>query len=158
MTHFRGVTDWYLEPRPAPLSPDRTPALYGYPLDFGDESLDEDLSDTAETLYTQLGDSDATRLQSSHEAIESCTIFHLETMTTMNQGMSFTKIEQIVAQRVAYAIETIAIYETKTRMARESTIQTKRREDKVAKSASNKRKWEVTTREALANNKTKSLR
>ncbi|GJW10386.1 hypothetical protein Tco_1576213 [Tanacetum coccineum] len=39
--------------RPAPPSPDRTPALYDYPLDFGDDSLDEDLSDTAESLHTQ---------------------------------------------------------------------------------------------------------
>ncbi|GKB73958.1 hypothetical protein Tco_0935370 [Tanacetum coccineum] len=39
--------------RPAPLSPDRTSALYGYPLDSGDDSLDEDLSDTAESLHTQ---------------------------------------------------------------------------------------------------------
>ncbi|GJX73509.1 reverse transcriptase domain-containing protein [Tanacetum coccineum] len=29
--------------RPAPPSPDRTPALYGYPLDSGDDSSDEDL-------------------------------------------------------------------------------------------------------------------
>nr|GEV01394.1 putative reverse transcriptase domain-containing protein [Tanacetum cinerariifolium] len=32
--------------RPVPSSPDRTPALYGYQLDSGDDSLDEDL-----TLY-----------------------------------------------------------------------------------------------------------
>ncbi|GJX47013.1 putative reverse transcriptase domain-containing protein [Tanacetum coccineum] len=63
-------------------------------------------------------------------------------MTTMNQRMSFAEIEQIVAQRVANAIETIAIYETKTRMARESMSQTKRYEDKVTENASNKRKWE----------------
>ncbi|GKF90478.1 hypothetical protein Tco_0274179, partial [Tanacetum coccineum] len=29
--------------RPAPPSPDHTPALYGYPLDSGDDSSDEDL-------------------------------------------------------------------------------------------------------------------
>ncbi|GKB90247.1 hypothetical protein Tco_0962519, partial [Tanacetum coccineum] len=39
--------------RPAPLSPDRTPALYGYLLDSGDNSSNEDLSDTAESLHTQ---------------------------------------------------------------------------------------------------------
>ncbi|GJX94402.1 hypothetical protein Tco_0348988 [Tanacetum coccineum] len=32
---------------PAPPSPDRTPALYGYPLDSGDDSSDEDLIETA---------------------------------------------------------------------------------------------------------------
>ncbi|GJT67514.1 hypothetical protein Tco_1018994 [Tanacetum coccineum] len=39
--------------RPAPPSPDRTPALYGYPLDSGDDSSDEDLSEIAESLHTQ---------------------------------------------------------------------------------------------------------
>ncbi|GJX46334.1 hypothetical protein Tco_0271524 [Tanacetum coccineum] len=55
-------------------------------------------------------------------------------MTTANQGMSIEEIEQIVAQRVANAIEAIAIYE--------SINQTKQRENKVAGNASNKRKWE----------------
>ncbi|GJR30366.1 hypothetical protein Tco_1106598 [Tanacetum coccineum] len=32
-----------LHVRPAPPSPDRTPALYGYPLDSCDDSSDEDL-------------------------------------------------------------------------------------------------------------------
>nr|GEW74564.1 putative reverse transcriptase domain-containing protein [Tanacetum cinerariifolium] len=48
----------------------------------------------------------------------------------------------MVAQREANAIETIAIYETKARMARESLSQTKRQKDKVAENASNKMKWE----------------
>ncbi|GKA09116.1 hypothetical protein Tco_0688447 [Tanacetum coccineum] len=39
--------------RPAPPSPDRTLALYGYPLDSGDDSSDEDLSETAKSLHTQ---------------------------------------------------------------------------------------------------------
>ncbi|GJR13782.1 putative reverse transcriptase domain-containing protein [Tanacetum coccineum] len=55
-------------------------------------------------------------------------------MATINQGMSVEEIEQIVAQRVANAIEAIAIYE--------SINQTKQRENKVAGNASNKRKWE----------------
>ncbi|GKA54851.1 reverse transcriptase domain-containing protein [Tanacetum coccineum] len=38
-------------------------------------------------------------------------------MSTTNQWMSFMEIEQTVAQRMANAIETIAIYETNTRMA-----------------------------------------
>ncbi|GJY28303.1 hypothetical protein Tco_0404070 [Tanacetum coccineum] len=49
---------------------------------------------------------------------------------------------EFVAQRVANAIEAIAIYETKTNMARKSMSQTERQEDKVAGNASNKRKWE----------------
>ncbi|GJX38245.1 reverse transcriptase domain-containing protein [Tanacetum coccineum] len=64
------------------------------------------------------------------------------TMTTMNHGLSFAKIEQIIAQRVANAIETIAIYETKTCVDHESMNQTKRQEDKMVENASNKRKWE----------------
>ncbi|GJZ69078.1 reverse transcriptase domain-containing protein [Tanacetum coccineum] len=63
-------------------------------------------------------------------------------MTTVNQGMSVEEIERVVAQRVANAIEAIAIYETKTNMARKSMIQTEQQEDKVAENASNKRKWE----------------
>ncbi|GJZ35365.1 hypothetical protein Tco_0581182, partial [Tanacetum coccineum] len=49
-----------------------------------------------------------------------------EMMATVNQGMSIEEIEWVVAQRVANAIEAIAIYETKTNMARKSTIQTER--------------------------------
>ncbi|GJX13135.1 hypothetical protein Tco_0204893 [Tanacetum coccineum] len=61
------------------------------------------------------------------------------TMKTVNQGMSVEEIKKVVAQRVANAIEAIAIYETKTNMARKSMSQTKRQEDKVAKKASNRR-------------------
>ncbi|GJU62694.1 hypothetical protein Tco_1244529 [Tanacetum coccineum] len=71
-------------------------------------------------------------------------------MTTENQEMSIEEIEQIVAQLVANAIEAIAIYE--------SINQTKQRENKVVGNASNKRKWEGATMEALASNKTKSIR
>nr|GEX79097.1 hypothetical protein [Tanacetum cinerariifolium] len=39
--------------RPVPPSPDRTPALYVYPLNFGNDSSDEDLSDTTKLLHTQ---------------------------------------------------------------------------------------------------------
>ncbi|GJU03655.1 putative reverse transcriptase domain-containing protein [Tanacetum coccineum] len=55
-------------------------------------------------------------------------------MATINQGMSVEEIEQIVAQRVANAIEAIAIYE--------SINQTKQRENKVVGNASNKGKCE----------------
>ncbi|GJY79486.1 putative reverse transcriptase domain-containing protein [Tanacetum coccineum] len=39
-------------------------------------------------------------------------------MATVNQGMSVEEIDGVVAQRVANAIEAIAIYETKTNIAR----------------------------------------
>nr|GEV11668.1 putative reverse transcriptase domain-containing protein [Tanacetum cinerariifolium] len=60
-----------------------------------------------------------------------------------DQWMSFAEIEQIVAQRVANAIWTIAIYEAKTRMARDLMNQVQWQEDKVEENASNKRKWEA---------------
>nr|GFA66657.1 hypothetical protein [Tanacetum cinerariifolium] len=56
--------------------------------------------------------------------------------------MSVEEIERVVAQRVANAIEAIAIYETKTNLARKSMSKTERQEEKVAENASNKRKWE----------------
>nr|GEY89502.1 putative reverse transcriptase domain-containing protein [Tanacetum cinerariifolium] len=56
--------------------------------------------------------------------------------------MSVEEIERVVAQRVANAIETIAIYETKTNLARKSMSQTEQQEEEVAENASNKRKWE----------------
>ncbi|GJR96445.1 reverse transcriptase domain-containing protein [Tanacetum coccineum] len=65
-----------------------------------------------------------------------------ETMTTVDQGMSVEEIERVIAERVANAIEAIAIYETKTNMARKSISQTEQQECKVAENANNKRKWE----------------
>nr|GEV91637.1 hypothetical protein [Tanacetum cinerariifolium]GEW22780.1 hypothetical protein [Tanacetum cinerariifolium] len=63
-----------------------------------------------------------------------------EAMTTTNQGMSLAEVEQIIAQRVANAIETIVIYETKTRMACKSTNQTKQQEGEIVEDTNNKRK------------------
>nr|GFA51694.1 hypothetical protein [Tanacetum cinerariifolium] len=74
----------------------------------------------------------------------------LETMTTVNQGMSVEEIERVVAQRVANAIEAIAIYETKTNLARKSMSQTERQEEEVAENASNKRKWGSNHDESLS--------
>ncbi|GJU06379.1 hypothetical protein Tco_1122809, partial [Tanacetum coccineum] len=57
-------------------------------------------------------------------------------------GLDFAEIEQIVAHRVADAIETIAIYEAKTRVARDLMNRVEQQKDKVAKNANNRRKWE----------------
>ncbi|GJS78000.1 reverse transcriptase domain-containing protein [Tanacetum coccineum] len=73
------------------------------------------------------------RLAYEQESIETRQAL-ARTMATVNQGMSVEEIEQIVARRVANAIEAIAIYE--------SINQTKQQENKVAGNASNKRKWE----------------
>ncbi|GKF03179.1 hypothetical protein Tco_0030102 [Tanacetum coccineum] len=62
---------------PAPPSPDRTPALYGYPLDSGGDLLNEDLSETVESLHTQT----ASMLQSNHRSMESCITIHLSSTT-----------------------------------------------------------------------------
>ncbi|GJS15022.1 putative reverse transcriptase domain-containing protein [Tanacetum coccineum] len=56
--------------------------------------------------------------------------------------MSVEEIERVIAERVINAIEAIAIYETKTNMARKSISQTEQQECKVAENANNKRKWE----------------
>nr|GFA93391.1 hypothetical protein [Tanacetum cinerariifolium] len=63
-------------------------------------------------------------------------------MKTVNQGMSVEEIKRVIAQRVANAIEAIAIYEAKTNIALKSMSQTKRQKEKVAENVSNKRKWE----------------
>ncbi|GJY08437.1 hypothetical protein Tco_0375491 [Tanacetum coccineum] len=100
-----------LSVRPAPPSPDHTLALYCYLLDSGDDSSDENLSETAESLHTQnaltsvvhppptrplptspafypsIGkrDLDATRLQSNHESMESCITIHLSSTTFIRE-------------------------------------------------------------------------
>ncbi|GJY57556.1 hypothetical protein Tco_0456671 [Tanacetum coccineum] len=56
--------------------------------------------------------------------------------------MSSIKIKQIIAQRVTNAIEAIAIYETKTRVARNLMDQVARQGAKVVTDVKNKRKWE----------------
>ncbi|GKG05068.1 hypothetical protein Tco_0315455, partial [Tanacetum coccineum] len=57
------------------------------------------------------------------------------------QGMSSKEIERVVAQRVANAIEAIAIYETKIHMAHDSMNQVVHEEATVGNNVSNKRKW-----------------
>ncbi|GJX42445.1 hypothetical protein Tco_0257435 [Tanacetum coccineum] len=70
-------------------------------------------------------------------------------MMTTNQGLSLSKIEQIVVQRVANAIGTIAIYKTKTRVA----CGLINKVDKIAENASNKRKWKGDHGGSLSQNK-----
>ncbi|GJV95715.1 reverse transcriptase domain-containing protein [Tanacetum coccineum] len=62
-------------------------------------------------------------------------------MSASRQRMSFEEMEQVVAQRVANAIEAIAIYESKIRMAHDSMNQVVCEEATVGKNVSNKRKW-----------------
>ncbi|GJV83620.1 reverse transcriptase domain-containing protein [Tanacetum coccineum] len=62
-------------------------------------------------------------------------------MSTTNQGISFAEIKQIVTQRVANSIETIAIYEAKTSEARDLMNRVEWQKDNVGANDSNK-KWE----------------
>ncbi|GJV00711.1 hypothetical protein Tco_1329981 [Tanacetum coccineum] len=81
----------------------------------------------------------------------------LRTMTTTNQGMSFAKIKQIVAQRVANAIEAIAIYEAKTRVTRDIIDRVDVRKTRWQRVLATRGNGKMTMVEALANNKTKNI-
>ncbi|GJU70603.1 retrotransposon protein, putative, ty3-gypsy subclass [Tanacetum coccineum] len=146
-----------------PDGDDRNPEedLADHPVDGGDnddnESFDDDDDDddvVKDTEAFETDESASTPPTSPHHIIMfSKTKSRTETMTTINQGMSVEEIEWVVAQRVANAIEAIAIYKTKTNMARKSMSQTERQEDKVAENTSNKRK--CTPAERQAENKRK---
>nr|GFA89939.1 putative reverse transcriptase domain-containing protein [Tanacetum cinerariifolium] len=115
-----------------------------YPADRGDNDDDD------ESFNDDDNDDDVEKAEEDKEEEEhlapadpsDVSTDDLETMTTVNQGMSVEEIKQVVAQRVANAIEAIAIYETKTNIALNLMSQTERQKEKVAKNASNKRKWE----------------
>ncbi|GKB67947.1 hypothetical protein Tco_0929359 [Tanacetum coccineum] len=145
-----------MEDQPLPVDASPTALSSGYIADFDPEEDEEDPEEDPADHPVDGGDNDDN--ESSDDDDDDDDVVkdeedeeeeHLapadpsvETMTTVNQGMSVEEIERVVAQRVANAIEAIAIYETKTNMARKSMSQTERQEDKVAENASNKRKWE----------------
>nr|GEW85481.1 hypothetical protein [Tanacetum cinerariifolium] len=52
------------------------------------------------------------------------------------------EIDQIIAQQVANAIKTIAIYVGKTHVVRDLMNRVEQQKDKVEKNGRNKRKWE----------------
>ncbi|GJX26543.1 putative reverse transcriptase domain-containing protein, partial [Tanacetum coccineum] len=96
--------------------PEEDPAHH--PVDGGDnddnESSIDDEDDDDMILSPQAEDTKAFK---TDESTSTPPIpYHLEMMATVNQGMSIEEIERVVAQRVANAIEAIAIYETKTNM------------------------------------------
>ncbi|GJS97978.1 putative reverse transcriptase domain-containing protein [Tanacetum coccineum] len=62
-------------------------------------------------------------------------------MLASRQGTSSEEMEQVIAQRVANAIEAIAIYQSKIRMAHDLMNQVIREETTVRKNVCNKRKW-----------------
>nr|GFC27534.1 hypothetical protein [Tanacetum cinerariifolium] len=97
-----------------------------YPADIGDNDDDESSNDDDDD------DDDVEKDEEDEEEEEhlaladhfDVSIDDSETMTTINQGMSVEEIKRVVAQRVANAIEAIAIYETKTNMELKSMSQT----------------------------------
>ncbi|GJT51179.1 putative reverse transcriptase domain-containing protein [Tanacetum coccineum] len=134
--------------------PEEDPA--DYPADGGDnddnESSDDDNND--DDVVNDEEDEEEEHLASPDPS--AILIDDLEMMTTVNQGMSVEEIERVVAQRVANAIEAIAIYEMKTNMARKSMIQTERQEDKSKKEHEEHLKaiLELLEKEELASPKT----
>ncbi|GKE09953.1 hypothetical protein Tco_1413504, partial [Tanacetum coccineum] len=96
----------------------------------------------AETLKISLG---ATRMDIT-DSIESRRADRLKMAELRSRAhdikANFWEIERHLAMRVASAIKTIAIYKTKTRVARDSRNQVERQEDNVTENASKKRKWE----------------
>nr|GFC06298.1 hypothetical protein [Tanacetum cinerariifolium] len=112
-----------------------------YHADKGDNDDDESSNDEDDDVDVKKDEEDKEEEEHLASADPSdVSTDDLETMTTVNQGMSVEEIERVVAQRVANAIEAIAIYETKINLARKSMSQTERQEEKVADNASNKRK------------------
>nr|GFA67661.1 hypothetical protein [Tanacetum cinerariifolium] len=101
-----------------------------YPADRGDNDDDESSNDHDDV-------DDVEKDEEDKEEEE-----HLASTDPFDVSTDNLEIERVVAQRVANAIEAIAIYETKTNLALKSMSQTERQEEKVAENASNKRKWE----------------
>ncbi|GKB37333.1 putative reverse transcriptase domain-containing protein, partial [Tanacetum coccineum] len=125
----------------ADFDPEEDPA--DYPIDGGDNFDNESSDDENDDDDVKKDEEDEEEEEHLAPADPSAVpTDDLEIMTTVNQGMGVEEIKRVAAQRVADAIEAIAIYETKTNMAHKSMRQIERQEDKVAGNASNKRKWE----------------
>nr|GFA14053.1 hypothetical protein [Tanacetum cinerariifolium] len=81
-----------------------------YPADRGDNDDDESSNDDNDVDNVKKDEED--KEEEAHLALADLfdvSTDNLETMTIVNQGMSVEEIEQVVAQRVANAIEAIAI-------------------------------------------------
>nr|GEX69552.1 hypothetical protein [Tanacetum cinerariifolium] len=106
--------------------------LVDYPANGGDnddnESSDNDNDDDDDVEKDGEDDEEVEHLAPVDPSV--VPIDDHETMTTVNQGMSVEEIERVVAQRVANAIEAIAIYEMETNLACKSMSQTKRQKEK----------------------------
>ncbi|GJZ49151.1 hypothetical protein Tco_0603341 [Tanacetum coccineum] len=125
-----------MEDQPLPADASPTTLSPGYIADFDPEEDEEDLEEDLADHLADGGDNDDNESSDDDDNDDD------EMMTTVNQGMSFEEIKRVVAQRMANAIEAIAIYETKTNIAFKSMIQTERQKENVAENASNMRMWE----------------
>ncbi|GJY32120.1 hypothetical protein Tco_0415615 [Tanacetum coccineum] len=129
-----------MEDQPLPADASPTALSPGYIADFDQKEDEEDLeedhadhpidggdNDDNDSSDDDDDDDDVVKDEEDEEEEEHLapTDPSAETMTTVNQGMSVEEIEQVVAQRVANAIEAVAIYETKNNMGRKSMSQTK---------------------------------
>nr|GEY63479.1 hypothetical protein [Tanacetum cinerariifolium] len=123
------------DPKKDERDPKEDPA--DYPVDRRDNDDDESSNDDDDVDDVEKDEED----KEEEEHLASLRLMRND--ETVNQRMSVEEIKRVVAQRVANAIEAIAIYETKTNLARKSMSQTERQEEKVAENASNKRKWEM---------------
>nr|GEX85787.1 hypothetical protein [Tanacetum cinerariifolium] len=118
---------------PLLVSPSSLPTIVALPLEYI-ESVEDDIEILRVSLASTMQET-----MTLHARVGSLEQHDVETMSTMNQGMSFADIEQIVAHRVANAIETISIYEAKTHVARDLMNRVEQQKDNVAKNVSNKR-------------------
>nr|GFB76430.1 hypothetical protein [Tanacetum cinerariifolium] len=121
-----------------PLTADASPTSLspGYVVDSDPKKDEKDPKEDPAYYPTDRGDNDDDESSNDENDDDD------ETMKTDNQGMSVEEIERVVAERVANAIEAIAIYEMKTNLARKLMSQIERQKEKVEENASNKRKWE----------------
>nr|GFB39074.1 hypothetical protein [Tanacetum cinerariifolium]GFB47694.1 hypothetical protein [Tanacetum cinerariifolium] len=111
-----------MEDQPLPTDASPTALSPDYVVDSDPKKDEKGPKEDPAYYHADRGDNDDDDDESSNDDDD-------ETMTTVNQGMSVEEIEQVVAQRVANAIEAIAIYETKTNLARNSMSQTEQQEE-----------------------------
>ncbi|GJR95822.1 reverse transcriptase domain-containing protein [Tanacetum coccineum] len=104
-----------MEDQPLPADASPTALSPGYIADSDPEKDEEDPEEDPADYPADRGDNDDNESSDDDDDDDD------EMMTTVNQGMSVEEIERVVAQRVANAIEAIAIYDTKTNIALNSS-------------------------------------
>nr|GEX29965.1 hypothetical protein [Tanacetum cinerariifolium] len=139
-----------MEDQPLPADASPTALSPGYVVDFDPEKDEKDPKEDPADYPANRGDNDND--ESSNDDNDDDNVEkdeedkeeeeHLALADPSDVSTDDLEIEQVVAQRVANAIEAIAIYEMKTNLDHKSMRQTEQQEEEVAENASNKRKWE----------------